>query len=194
MRILATSRRRLGVAGERVERLGPLPEPDQVTLFADRASLLRAGFDLDAPDVRAAVAEVCRLVDGLPLAVELSASREAVFGIASCAGGWPRGWTSSTRPSPVGRPAPRAWRRRWSGPTGCSTTGPAPCSTAWPCAGAGSASTAWSTSPAPPRPTRPRCWPSWWRPPWWWPSTVAARCATGCWTPSATWPGAISTR
>ncbi|MEU8818636.1 BTAD domain-containing putative transcriptional regulator [Actinoplanes sp. NPDC048796] len=81
VRVLATSRQRLGVPGERVLRLGPLPEEDQVALFCDRAALLRAGFSPDARS-RELAAEVCRLVDGLPLAVELAARREAVFGLA----------------------------------------------------------------------------------------------------------------
>jgi predicted ATPase/DNA-binding SARP family transcriptional activator len=81
VRVLCTSRQRLAVAGERVLRLGPLPEPDQVALFCDRAALLRADFDASARN-RQLAADVCRLLDGLPLAVELAARREAVFGLA----------------------------------------------------------------------------------------------------------------
>ncbi|WP_164842655.1 BTAD domain-containing putative transcriptional regulator [Actinoplanes solisilvae] len=81
VRVLATSRQRLGVAGERVLRLGPLPEDDRVALFCDRAALLRADFAGDTR-TRELAAEVCGLVDGLPLAVELAARREAVFGLA----------------------------------------------------------------------------------------------------------------
>ncbi|MFB4314964.1 BTAD domain-containing putative transcriptional regulator [Actinomadura sp. 21ATH] len=80
VRVLATSRRRLGAAGERVLRLGPLPPADQVALFCDRAALLRAGFPDDAR-TRELAAEIGGLVDGLPLAVELAARREAVFGL-----------------------------------------------------------------------------------------------------------------
>ena len=80
VRVLATSRRRLGVAGERVLRVGPLPEDDRVALFCDRAALLRADFPQDDRS-RELAAEVCGLVDGLPLAVELAARREAVFGL-----------------------------------------------------------------------------------------------------------------
>ncbi|MDI6102579.1 BTAD domain-containing putative transcriptional regulator [Actinoplanes sp. NEAU-A12] len=81
LRVLATSRHRLDVAGERVLRIGPLPADDQVALFCDRAALLRAGFTDDAR-TRELAAAICRLVDGLPLAVELAARREAVFGLA----------------------------------------------------------------------------------------------------------------
>jgi predicted ATPase len=80
VRVLATSRQRLDVPGERVLRLGPLPAEDQVDLFCDRAALLRADFT-DDPRTRELAAEICRLVDGLPLAVELAARREAVFGL-----------------------------------------------------------------------------------------------------------------
>ncbi|BBH67371.1 hypothetical protein ACTI_40560 [Actinoplanes sp. OR16] len=81
LRVLATSRQRLGVAGERVLRVGPLPAADRVALFCDRAALLRADFRDDAR-TRELAAEICALVDGLPLAVELAARREAVFGLA----------------------------------------------------------------------------------------------------------------
>ncbi|MEU8660955.1 AfsR/SARP family transcriptional regulator [Actinoplanes philippinensis] len=80
LRVLATSRQRLDVPGERVLRLGPLPAEDRVALFCDRAALLRAGFTDDARS-RELAAEICHLVDGLPLAVELAARRESVFGL-----------------------------------------------------------------------------------------------------------------
>ncbi|MEV4282947.1 ATP-binding protein [Actinoplanes xinjiangensis] len=80
LRVLATSRQRLDVAGERVLRIGPLPAGDQVALFCDRAALLRADFTGDARS-RELAGEICRLVDGLPLAVELAARRESVFGL-----------------------------------------------------------------------------------------------------------------
>ncbi|MBW6433841.1 hypothetical protein KZ829_08845 [Actinoplanes hulinensis] len=81
LRVLATSRHRLDVAGERVLRIGPLPADDQVALFCDRAALLRADFPDDSR-TRELAAEICGLVDGLPLAVELAARRESVFGLA----------------------------------------------------------------------------------------------------------------
>ncbi|BAL87078.1 putative AfsR-family transcriptional regulator [Actinoplanes missouriensis 431] len=81
VRVLATSRQRLDVAGERVVRIGPLPASDRVALFCDRAALLRADFRDDSR-TRELAAQICELVDGLPLAVELAARREAVFGLA----------------------------------------------------------------------------------------------------------------
>ncbi len=74
-RILATSRESLDVADERVVRLRPLdPAPDgpAATLFRNRAE--RAGCAVPAADA-SLVTEVCRVLDGLPLAIELAASR-----------------------------------------------------------------------------------------------------------------------
>ncbi|MDT0392520.1 BTAD domain-containing putative transcriptional regulator [Streptomyces dubilierae] len=72
--ILATSREPLGVPGEVVRPVGPL-RPDQARrLFAERAAAVRP----DARDVlrdEPAVAEICRRLDGLPLAIELAAAR-----------------------------------------------------------------------------------------------------------------------
>lgn len=79
--ILATSRQRLGVEGERVVRVGPLPVAESdgadspaVALFVDRAKAVRHEFELSADNL-AAVGALCRRVGGLPLAVELAASR-----------------------------------------------------------------------------------------------------------------------
>ncbi|MER6272190.1 AAA family ATPase [Streptomyces sp900105755] len=68
--VLAVGRRPLGVAGERLFPLGPLGEDEAVELFAERAG--RQGLRVrDCPEVR----EVCRRLDGIPLAVELAAGR-----------------------------------------------------------------------------------------------------------------------
>jgi predicted ATPase/DNA-binding SARP family transcriptional activator len=72
--VLATSREPLGVEGERVLPVPPLPEGDAAALFADRAQSHRPEFRLDA-DAEAAVVEICRRLDGLPLAIELAAAR-----------------------------------------------------------------------------------------------------------------------
>ena len=84
-RMLATSREPLGVEGEAVLALGPLgvPDPgapaeaaasDAVKLFLDRARLVRWDFEMDDEN-RAAIAHICRRLDGLPLALELAAAR-----------------------------------------------------------------------------------------------------------------------
>ena len=72
--VLATSREALGVEGERVFPVPPLPMEDATTLFAERAKAGRPDFDLEHEPV-GAVAEICRRLDGLPLAIELAAAR-----------------------------------------------------------------------------------------------------------------------
>ncbi|OQQ20106.1 hypothetical protein B0675_01830 [Streptomyces sp. M41(2017)] len=75
LRVLVTSREPLGLPGERVLPLDPLPVADDaVTLFADRAA--EAGFTLDPAD-RPVAEAVCRRLDGIPLALELAAARLA---------------------------------------------------------------------------------------------------------------------
>ena len=88
LRILATSRERLGVAGEVVWPVPPLslPEPgpaalpeafvdsEAVWLFCDRAAALQPGFVPTHGNVEAIV-EICRCLDGSPLAIELAAAR-----------------------------------------------------------------------------------------------------------------------
>ncbi|MFJ5842717.1 BTAD domain-containing putative transcriptional regulator [Streptomyces shenzhenensis] len=72
--ILATSREPLGVPGESVRPVEPLA-PDQARrLFAERATAVRPDA-ADALRDEEAVAEICRRLDGLPLAIELAAAR-----------------------------------------------------------------------------------------------------------------------
>jgi predicted ATPase len=74
LRIVTTSQAPLGVDGEAVYQLDPLPLPDSVALFCDRAARMRRQFTLD-DDTTATVEAVCRSLDGLPLAIELAAAR-----------------------------------------------------------------------------------------------------------------------
>jgi predicted ATPase/DNA-binding CsgD family transcriptional regulator len=89
LRVLATSREPLAVAGEARYRLGPLSLPGQdgdvsgseaVELFADRARAADAGFTLDA-QAGAEVARLVRRLDGMPLAIELAAARAESLGV-----------------------------------------------------------------------------------------------------------------
>nr|WP_206323848.1 BTAD domain-containing putative transcriptional regulator [Streptomyces sp. HNM0574] len=71
--VLATSREPLGVPGEAVRPVEPLPPAPAHRLFTDRAVAARPDFR--AEEDPAAVAEICRRLDGLPLAIELAAAR-----------------------------------------------------------------------------------------------------------------------
>ncbi|RLV08438.1 AfsR family transcriptional regulator [Streptomyces griseocarneus] len=71
--VLATSREPLAVPGELVRPVEPLPDPVALRLFADRGAAARPGFRVE--DDLAACAEICRRLDGLPLAIELAAAR-----------------------------------------------------------------------------------------------------------------------
>ncbi|MEV1025556.1 BTAD domain-containing putative transcriptional regulator [Streptomyces sp. NPDC050264] len=71
--ILATSREPLGVPGESVRPIEPLPPDPAHRLFTERAQAVSPGFDPGRDP--AAVAEICRRLDGLPLAIELAAAR-----------------------------------------------------------------------------------------------------------------------
>ncbi|MFD9405416.1 BTAD domain-containing putative transcriptional regulator [Streptomyces sp. NPDC059989] len=73
VRILATSREPLGVPGESVRPVEPLPPDPAHRLFADRGASARPGFTPEEDP--AAVAEICARLDGLPLAIELAAAR-----------------------------------------------------------------------------------------------------------------------
>ncbi|WP_244204381.1 ATP-binding protein, partial [Streptomyces africanus] len=92
VRVLATSRHRLGLTEEHLLEVRPLPVPDPdgdlsaaegypaLTLFADRAAAVVPGFRLTS-DNRASVARLCRRLDGLPLAIELAAVRMRVLDV-----------------------------------------------------------------------------------------------------------------
>ena len=74
LEVIATSREPLGIAGETIWRVPPMAEPDSLSLFVDRARLHRPEFEL-TPANADAVAEVCRRLDGIPLAIELATAR-----------------------------------------------------------------------------------------------------------------------
>ncbi len=74
--VLATSREPLGVPGEIVRPVDPLPDPMALRLLAERGAAARPGFRTDADEATAAAcAEICHRLDGLPLAIELAAAR-----------------------------------------------------------------------------------------------------------------------
>ena len=94
LRVLATSREPLRAAAETVWDVPPLSVPpandaladveaqryEAVRLFADRAAARRPGFAVDRGNA-AAVASICRALDGMPLAIELAAARIRVLSV-----------------------------------------------------------------------------------------------------------------
>ena len=91
LRVLITSQEPLRIDDECVFRPGPLSLPDgdaperivasgAVSLFVARAKAADRLFDL-RPDNQALVAEICRRLDGIPLAIELAAARVSLLGI-----------------------------------------------------------------------------------------------------------------
>ncbi|MFE5705402.1 LuxR C-terminal-related transcriptional regulator [Rhodococcus koreensis] len=98
LRILATSRQSLGVPGEAVLKVSPLPvpSPDEpvpagagqryaaLVLFADRAATAVPGFTV-TPTNLPNVARICQQLEGIPLAIELAAVRLKVLSVADLA-------------------------------------------------------------------------------------------------------------
>lgn len=85
LRILVTSQTPLGRPGEALYRLGPLVVEEAVALFALRAAQADQRFSL-GPSSAPLVEEICRRLDGNPLAVELAAARVPAFGLSALLG------------------------------------------------------------------------------------------------------------
>jgi predicted ATPase/class 3 adenylate cyclase len=87
VRVLATSREALDVAGERTWRVPSLSldgdggSGDAVALFTDRAAQAQPGFSLSDQATQEAALAVCRRLDGIPLAIELAAARAKVLSV-----------------------------------------------------------------------------------------------------------------
>jgi predicted ATPase/DNA-binding CsgD family transcriptional regulator len=93
LQVLATSREVIGLAGETVFGVHGLPLPagtadapgnDAVSLFTQRARAALPGFWAGPSDV-AAIAGLCRQLDGLPLAIELAAARVSILSVTQIA-------------------------------------------------------------------------------------------------------------
>ena len=91
LHVLITSQKLLNVTGETVFKLGPLSTPADdeveeiersgaVRLFVERARAVQQGFAVTSANAEA-VAEICRRLDGMPLAIELAAARVRLFGV-----------------------------------------------------------------------------------------------------------------
>src|SRR5687768_4788436 len=84
VRILATSREPLHVTGEATYRMQTLPSPHAIQLFVERARAANPALGADV-DNSAAVAEICKRLDGMPLAIELAAARVRALSVARIA-------------------------------------------------------------------------------------------------------------
>ncbi|MGA6173736.1 ATP-binding protein [Streptomyces sp. NPDC012600] len=98
LRILATSRKPLGITGEHLQEVEPLRHPDSaagltpaavlrfgaVELFVARATAAAPRFVLDRGNVEAVVS-ICRRLDGIPLALEMAATRVRALGVTELA-------------------------------------------------------------------------------------------------------------
>ena len=101
LRMIVTSRQSLGIPGEHVWRVPGLagadgdlsrgaraggdPDGGAGALFVARALEAAGNFDPQAAGTREAVGEICRLLDGLPLAIELAAARVSVLSVEQIA-------------------------------------------------------------------------------------------------------------
>ena len=124
MKIVATSREGLGVADEQLWLVPSLDvgagiDSAAVNLFVERARSVASRFSLANADEASAVVEICRRLDGIPLAIELAASRMAVDdghrGTGSARSAVP---AAGRVPARAGAP-PNTAPRGGSGPTTC---------------------------------------------------------------------------
>jgi predicted ATPase/DNA-binding CsgD family transcriptional regulator len=93
--LLVTSRETLRLSEEQILPVDPLGERDAVRLFVDRARGASPDFSL-TPENAVAVGDVCRRLDGLPLAIELAAARANVLSARMMLALWERGFALST--------------------------------------------------------------------------------------------------
>ncbi|MFD6329125.1 BTAD domain-containing putative transcriptional regulator [Streptomyces niveus] len=84
LRVLATSQEPLQVSGETILPVEPLQQADAIRLFTERATAADPGFTVD-PETEDAVAAICRRLDGIPLALELAATRVRALGVHALA-------------------------------------------------------------------------------------------------------------
>ncbi|MGW0838775.1 ATP-binding protein [Streptomyces sp. NPDC002787] len=110
LRVLATSRHTLGMSGEHVFTVAPLSVPDEaVELLRDRAAASRPEFDVTDAN-REAVTRLCAHLDGLPLAIELAASRLRTLTVEQVAERLEDRFTLLTGGSRTARPRQRTLR------------------------------------------------------------------------------------
>ncbi|WP_328461354.1 winged helix-turn-helix domain-containing protein [Actinoplanes sp. NBC_00393] len=80
IRVLATSREALGVDGERLLPVAPLPSVDAIALLTDRISAIRPGWRPDSAEI-GHLRRIAAALDGIPLALELAAARARILSL-----------------------------------------------------------------------------------------------------------------
>ena len=142
-RVLVTSREPLRVDGEAVHPLGSLGS-GAAELFVERAAAAAGADVAEADDPR--VAALCERLDGLPLAIELAAAQLRHLSLDELVAGSTTDSPCWRAPGPGPAPDTRRSRRRSTGATGCSPTGPGTSSTGWASSPRRSTWTPWSPS------------------------------------------------
>ncbi|MGI5460900.1 LuxR C-terminal-related transcriptional regulator [Streptomyces sp. CA-249302] len=107
--VLATSRHTLGMTGEHVLVVPPLPQADGIRLLRNRAAAVRSGFEVTEAN-RAEAARLCAALDGLPLAIELAAFRLRTLTVGQVTERLVDGFDLLTRGSATARPHQRTLR------------------------------------------------------------------------------------
>jgi predicted ATPase len=176
LRILATSREVLGAHGEAVWPVPPLSLPrtgapidlrtlgqsEAADLFADRVRALQPAFALSEQNA-AAVAQICRQLDGLPLAIELAAARVSALGVEQVAVRLDRRFALLTSGQRAGlarhqRRVTKPFGQRSTGATSCSRTTSASCCDGSRCSAGVGPSRRPKASALGTAPQRPRLW------------------------------------
>ncbi|WP_306819823.1 ATP-binding protein [Streptomyces sp. CA-210063] len=109
LRILATSRRALGITGERVLPVPPLAPDEAAELLCDRVTAVRPDFQVTDGN-RAQIRRLCDGLDGLPLAIELAASRLRSLTVEEAVNRLEDRFGLLSSGSPVARPHQRTLR------------------------------------------------------------------------------------
>ena len=159
LRLLATSRQPLGIAGEVIERIAGLPlSPDTepgtsgdggaVQLYVDRAEALAHPPVLDDPVQRGIVTDLCRRLDGLPLAIELAAAQADVLSPRQLHARLHRRFELHAPKAPSLTRGTGVSKQHSTGATTPSTPSIGPCSTGSACSAGRSPSTPSSASRA----------------------------------------------
>lgn len=185
LRVLAAGRRPLRVEGEVTFPLLPMTDDDALELFVRRACAVRPDFRLPGGDRETAL-ELCRRLDGIPLALELAAGRLRALTTEQVLHRLDDRFRLLTGGSPARSPGIRHCARPSAGATSCALQSSGCCGRGSRCSPGSSTWRPSSTSAAawicPP--TRcSTCWTNCWRSPWCCARTRPSAAATGCWTP-----------